>query len=200
MKNGTLKLFTILLLSIGLTLGFLNTPKVYAQTQGTDTTSTAETTSGGITDTSKLFEVELQIGTQSAWTKSIPIYIKFRSTVDADNVQISWDVPAGLKYTMNHPQFVSVKKDQVYTYKMTVQPQTAGDYNIGGNVTLWQFNTNYTSAGSVEVKIGEDLLTQPLTSGYTGAVILKYIIIFLLIVLGGIGTYFGGKKVLEILK
>ncbi len=211
MKNILTKFISLSVLTLALTLIFTaNLSNVHAQTQGTTgTTTDTTTTSTGtdstgttatITDTSKLFEVELQIGTQSPWDNSIPIYIKFRSTVDADNVQISWDVPSGLTYVMNHPQFVSVKKDKVYTYKMTLHPQVAGDYNIAGNVTLWQFNTNYTSSGSIGVKIGSNLLVDPLTPGYTGAVILRYVILFLLVVLGGIGVYFGSKKALELLK
>ncbi len=191
------KIITILIL---LTI-VISPSQVFAQkTLETETPTVEQVQEDTLVDTSSLFNVELSTDTQSAWDKSVPLVIKFRSNIDADKVEISWDSPSGTKITRKHPQFISVKKGEVYTYRASLKPEIAGLYNVAGNVTVWQYNTNYTTSASINIRFGEDLLTIPQSAGYTGAVIMKYLVYLLLLAIGvGLG-YFGFKYLLKYLK
>ncbi len=139
------------------------------------------------------FDIEMSLGTQSPWTKAVPINIKFRSNVTAKRVEISWDVPDGLKLKKRHPQFISTKKGDTYAYKAYVTPSIDGTYNIAGNIIDWEVDTNYTSSDSITVRFDEDLVTDPQTPGYSGAVLTRGLIIALFYAGLLAGLYFALK-------
>ena len=172
LKKITIALFTFLM--------FVSPYSVFAQTT---LENTEQQEDNSLESTSGLFTVELMSDTQSAWNKSVPLIIRFRSNIDADRVEISWDAPTGVKINRSHPQFISVKKGEVYSYRANLLPQTAGLYNIAGNVTVWQHNTNYTTSSSINIRFDDQLMVSPQSAGYAGAVIVKYIIIFFLILI-----------------
>lgn len=143
--------------------------------------------------TSDLFDVEIEVGTQSPWTKRVPVTIRFRATIDADEVGISWDAPVSLDVQEKHDAFISVVKGEVYTATANILSDRAGAYDIAGNVTAWQYNTNYTSSASTSLTFDEDGITVPQTLGYTGAIAVKYAALGLLTIIGAVLLVFGGK-------
>lgn len=185
-----------ILITLLILLTFFIPSLIYAQST-LDNTATDKDT---LESTSDLFTVELIADTQSPWTKSVPLIIKFRSNIDANRVEISWDAPAGVKITRSHPQFISVKKDQVYVYKAKLKPETSGLYNIAGNVTIWEHNTNYTTSSSINIRFDQDLMVSPQSAGYTGALIIKYITIFIIILIASTVIILGIKYLFKYLK
>ncbi|MBI2356859.1 hypothetical protein HYV12_02295 [Candidatus Dojkabacteria bacterium] len=143
--------------------------------------------------TGDYFDVELSTETQSAWSKSVPIIIKFRSNITAKKVEISWDTPKGVEVRERHPQFISVTKGEVYTYKASLKPSAQGTYTISGNITNWEVDTNYTSSDELTLSFDEELVTIPETPGYSGAVLVKGAIVVLLWLGGFTGLFFLGK-------
>jgi uncharacterized membrane-anchored protein len=143
--------------------------------------------------TSDLVDMEVEVGTQSPFTKAIPVTVRFRSTVNADKVEISWSAPSTLKISEKHPQFISVQEGEVYTARALFKPTKAGSYEIASNLTVWEFNTNYTFTESVDVTFGDDLVTSPVSVGYSGALIVYYLVITLIVILGSVSAYFGAK-------
>ncbi|KKR06072.1 MAG: hypothetical protein UT34_C0001G0112 [candidate division WS6 bacterium GW2011_GWF2_39_15] len=177
------KLF--LFLTLLLTWTFLIHSPVYAEVPET---------------TGDYFNVELSLGTQSPWTKSVPINVKFRSNITADKVEISWDAPEGIEIIERHPQFIPVEKGEVYSYTAYAKPSTSGTYNISGNITDWEFKTNYTSSASITLTFDEDKTTVPQTAGYSGAVIIKSLILLLLALGGLFGLYLLARNFVKKLK
>lgn len=187
MKKTLITLFTILLLSQYSLQIFAQEVAPIEMEVVEDNPEVIETTS------SEYFDIEIEVGTQSPWSNKVPLTIKFRSTVDSDKTEITWDTPAGLEVKANHKQFVSVVKDQVYSYTANVDPQQAGSYEIGVNVTAWQYNTNYTSSNITSLTFDKDLVTLPQTIGYGSAVVFKYISVALMVIVAIIGLIFGSK-------
>ncbi|MBD3329176.1 hypothetical protein GF357_01650 [Candidatus Dojkabacteria bacterium] len=144
-------------------------------------------------------EIEVELGTQSVWNKSIPVNVSFTPHITSENTEISWDVPAGIELIEEHPRYISTVKDQPYSVRAVVNPIKGGDYRLVVNITSWT-QTNYTTSKSIEFTLGEDLIANPPTDGYSLMIMVKYGVLGLggLLVLGGIG--FGGKFLLEWLK
>jgi hypothetical protein len=141
------------------------------------------------------FPVRIYTEAQSAWNKKVPVFVEFTATMDSDKVQIDWDAPSGVFVEPKYPQFFSVKSGQKYTYKALIKPEKGGTYNIGGNVIVWQYNTNYASPGSTVISFSDNLLTIPVASEYTVGVWIKWVIFILLIaVLGYIGYLYAIKS------
>jgi hypothetical protein len=139
------------------------------------------------------FDVELGLETQSPWTKSVPVVVRFKSNITANKVEISWDTPNGVRVVKSHPQFVSVKEGEVYSYRAKIVPTAPGTYTIAGNITAWFSDTNYSSSGSISTTFDSDLVTVPETAGYSSASIIRGVIL-LLFSLGAIaGLYFLSK-------
>ncbi len=143
--------------------------------------------------TGDYFDVDVKIGTQSPWTKSVPLYVTFRSNITAKRVEISWDAPDGVEIKRRHPQFISVQKGEEYSFRAVAKPSTSGTFNISGNIIDWEVDTNYASSDSVTVTFDKDLVTVPETPGYSGAVIVRGLIILLMVLAGLAGLYFAGK-------
>lgn len=150
------------------------------------------------------FDVQLSLETQSPWTKSIPIAVKFRSNITADKVEISWDSPDGVEVARTHPQFISVKEGEVYTYRAKIKPDRPGTYTIAGNIVNWEVDTNYSSSANITLTIDDNLVVQPNTPGYSGAAMLRSVIIVLLVLGSLFGLYvlakLSFKKLIEWLK
>jgi len=157
--NNLIKLFAVLIIM------FLPVTTAFAQ---------------DISDIENYFTIESSIGTQSPWTKSIPIHIKFRPHISADKVQIVWDAPDGVIIKKRHPDFYITDKDEVYEAKAIVVPKISGSYNIGVNIVAWKYNTNYTSSDSVSIRFGDNYVAEPETEGYRTAVAIRYVVILLI--------------------
>jgi hypothetical protein len=153
---------------------------------------------------SEFFSIELFAGTQSPWSKRVPVTIKFRSNRDAEKTEISWDAPTGVQVIEKHPQFISVTKGEVYTYSALIAPQTSGTYNIAVNVTAWEVNTNYTSSSNITLKFDDALVADEDDPGYKTASLIKTISLGLLgiivVVIAAFGVKLGFEKLREWLK
>jgi len=161
--------------------------------------SQEQATSGELTS-ADMFDMEIEVGTQSAWTKKVPLTLKFKSYIDAAETQISWDVPSGISVQARHKEFIAIEKDGVYTAKANIIPERKGRYEIAANITVWQYNTNYNLSDEVTLEFDDELISIPDTLGYGTAVIIKYVIIGLALILVLLGLVVGGKVGLKKMK
>lgn len=139
------------------------------------------------------FDIELQVGQQSVWTGKVPIQVKFKSNIDSDRTEISWDTPQGIVINNSFNNFFPVKKGQVYTVNSTISPLQAGTYEIAGNITTWSYSTNYSSSSKVTITFDENLEVSPHLPTYESSLLLKYVIMGVLIVVMLVVLGFLGK-------
>lgn len=139
-------------------------------------------------DQFKPFPVNVYTQGQSAWDKSVPIYVQFTATKTSQTVQINWDAPSGVQIISKYPKFISVVAGQTYTYKAKIVPEVGGTYNIAANVILWESKTNYTSSSNTTIVFQDNLLTDPVATEYTTGIAIKWVVLILAI---GISSYLG---------
>ncbi|MCC7289800.1 hypothetical protein IT417_00920 [bacterium] len=140
------------------------------------------------------FTVRVYTESQSAWNKNVPVFVEFTATIDSNKVEIDWDAPSGVEIIPKYPRFFGVIAGQTYTYKALIKPQASGSYNIAANVIAWQFNTNYTSSGSVLINFTDDLLTDPVSQNYKTGMILKWVVVTGFLALAGYVGYIYAVK------
>jgi hypothetical protein len=165
--------------------------------QEDDTDVPSDSDVGGVTSP---FTIKLVVGTQSPWTKKVPIDVVFTPTEDSSRTEVSWDAPLGITVEKNYDDYFESLKGQVYSKRAQISASQPGTYTIVANVTNWGYGTNVTTSEEITLTFGDDLIVTPPTPGYSNAVIIKYtvILIFLLIIL--ILSVFGIKKGLKFLK
>ena len=121
-------------------------------------------------------QAEYSVGTQSVWNGKIPVTVKFRTTMNSDYVDVTWDTPYGVDVSSNKTKFLNVVANQTYVYTGYITPSKAGEYSLSFNVIAWQYNTNYTTSSAINLKISNKLLVDPLPANYTAMMVLKYAI------------------------
>ena len=157
-------------------------------------------TNESFAQTSEPFSIETQVGTQSPWNKSVPVTVKFKSNIDSEKTEISWDLPAAIKVSGSYTNYSTLKKGQVATFTANIIPVQSGTYDIVVNLTAWNNDTNYTSSNKFNVTFNDSLELTPITDSYRTAQSVKFIVIAVLIIIGLIGLFFLGKIGLKKLK
>lgn len=120
-----------------------------------------------VTSTNQYFKLELKRGVQSPITKKIPFTVYITPKMDSSRTQISWNIPTSFKLEQKHEEYVSLKKDQTYSFSASVKPEQKGTYDITVNVISWQYNTNKSNSAYYNITLNESLVIQPLDPKYT---------------------------------
>ncbi|WKZ31055.1 MAG: hypothetical protein QY318_04420 [Candidatus Dojkabacteria bacterium] len=159
-----------------------------------------ESAQTGSAEPTEPYEIDLSFGTQSPWTKKLPLIVKIKPNVDSTRTEVALDAPLGLGYKKNFNDYFAVKEGQVYEKTITLYPENPGTYTVTVNVVDWGYSTNRSSSQNFKITFGEDLVTEPKTANYDNMNILRYIINLSLLVLLGVAAFFGGKRLLKFLK
>ncbi len=135
-------------------------------------TNTSETSS-------QYFNIELKKGVQNPITKKIPFKIVITPKINSSKTQILWNVPTVFTVTKNHSEFVSLIRDQTYTYSALLKPNKEGSYNISVNVVSWQTDSNKSNSADTNITLNKSLIVSPIETMY-----IVYILLIVLLVAG----------------
>lgn len=133
--------------------------------------------------TNQYFELELKRGIQSPLTKEIPFTLYITPKIDSSKTQILWNVPTSFTLDKNHDEFVSLNKDETYSYSVSLKPEKEGSFDIAVNVISWQFNSNKSNSVNYNISLNKSLVVQPVDTIYTIFVILIILGVLLLLAL-----------------
>jgi hypothetical protein len=140
------------------------------------------------------FNIEVEIGTQSPWDKSVPIIVKVRPNQDTTRTNITWDTPVGVELTdKNEYTYLALPKGQVQVYEVRVKPIVSGTYTIASTATDWGYGANFASTDSITITFNENHVVTPQSTGYSGSVIIRYVVITLSTALIGFLLFLLGK-------
>lgn len=169
-------LLVITILTLFYSTIFAQQPELNGISNGMDTIieNTSETSS-------QYFEIDLIRGTQNPITKKIPLKVVITPKINSSKTQILWSVPTVFTVSKNHPEFVSLNRDQTYTYTASLEPKKAGQYSLSVNVISWQTDSNKSNSANTSININNSLVVTPIETMYV-----IYIVLFVLLVLGGI--------------
>ncbi len=120
-----------------------------------------------VTSTNQYFKLELKRGVQSPITKKIPFTVYITPKMDSPKTQITWNIPTSFKLEQKHEEYVSLKKDQTYSFSASAKPEQKGTYDITVNVISWQYNTNKSNSAYYNITLDKSLVIQPLDPKYT---------------------------------
>lgn len=189
MKKLALTIYSVLFFIIA------TTPTLAQEEELPTEIAPIEVQSGETVLDSGYFTVEMIFGTQSPWDKSVPVTVKIRPQGTATRVGVTWDLPLGLEVKDSSAgKYVAIGAGEVYSYTAKIKPLQSGTYTISATATDWDYGANYATTASKNVTFTESLLTDPLTTNYSVAVMIRYAIMALiLVVIGGIGIIYGKK-------
>jgi len=146
------------------------------------------------------YTLEIEMGSQSAFDKYVPLTIKITPNETPVKTQITWDLPDDVNIRTKHPEFIdSMVKGETYEYKIRIKPRNPGIYEVVANVTAWQHESNYTSSDSILIEFNDNLIVNPYETNYRVFNIVKIFLIVIGIGGFGFGLYIGGKKLLVVL-
>lgn len=146
------------------------------------------------------YELSLEIGTQSAWSKEVPVYLNITPLVNSSRTEIRWDSGFGIEFDPQYQNMFALDKGETGRYRVNVIPRKDGSYVITASVTNWGYGRNYTSSKRIDLVFDENLITEPRTSGYTFSLVLKYLTYLLILVVLLVGGFFLAKYGLTWLK
>jgi len=150
-----------------------------------------------VTSKNNYFKLELIRGVQNSLTKKIPYTLYITPEIDSEKTQILWEVPSTLIAESSHKEFVDLQKDQVYKFKVNIDPQREGTYDVTANVIAWQYDTNYTNSVSSTVTLSRNLVVQPVDSEYTVSIILMVALMLIIVGIGIFLLYKGSDKIIK---
>lgn len=145
-----------------------------------NTQESEDTESSNTLTNNDYFQLELIRKVQSPFNKKIPFEIKITPKIDSPKTQIIWNTQSVFTVEKDHPEFVSLLKDQTYTYSAKLIPNKEGTYNISVTVVSWQFNSNKSASVNYSITLSKSHLVQPIDT--------LYIVYNLLLVLGILGV------------
>lgn len=148
-----------------------------------------------VSSRNQYFDLELVKVRQSPLNKEILFRLYIKPKIDSPRTQIIWDAPSSLEITKKHSEFLSFKKDTIYTLEATIKPNKAGLFNVAATAISWQYDTNRTNSVNYNLDVNNSLIAQPVAIQYT----LTLILFILGIVLLTAGIIFGIVKGLKVL-
>lgn len=141
------------------------------------------------------FDLELIKGSQNPLTKDIRFKIIITPKISSPKTQIIWNTSSVFTLEKDHPEFVSLSKDQTYTYSVNLKPKKEGTYHISTNVVSWQFDSNKSASVGYNITLNKSLVVQPVDTFY-----IVFLILFILAVIAMAGlAVFLIKKSINIL-
>lgn len=123
------------------------------------------------------FQVRLTAGVQSAWTGRIPLTIEITPRINAQRTEVSWDAGFGVSIVDRFEDFFAIPQGQTVVKKAYIVPSSPGSYTVTVNVTDWGYGRNYSSSDSLIIALDDSLTVTPRPAAYSGAVLIKYIVI-----------------------
>jgi hypothetical protein len=141
------------------------------------------------------FDLQLEKVKQNPFSKKILYKLYITPKIDSPKTQIIWTTPLSFSVDSKHEEFVSLKKDSLYTFEAIIKPQKSGDFNVTATVISWQHDTNKSNSVDSNLSLSKSLVAQPRDSQYTITLILYILGILLLIV----GIIFGITKGVQLL-
>jgi len=178
---------------------FLSLFVSYAFAQTSDITPTTTNLKNDIAEVEEAsvqtFNIEIEVGTQSPWNKSVPIIVKVRPNQDTTRTNVTWDTPVGIEFEDKNKQtYLAIPSGQVQVYKVRVKPIVSGTYTIASTATDWGYGANFASTSSVTITFDDNLIITPQSSEYSTAVIIRYAVILLSSIIIGFILYLLSKK------
>lgn len=149
-------------------------------TQISESVQTEDEQTHTVTSVNQYFVLELKRGIQNPLNKRIPFTVYITPKIDSSRTQILWNVPTIFEVDLRHPEFVSLQKDQTYSFTSTFKPERSGSYDISVNIISWQFDSNKSNSANYNISIGDNLVVQPVDTMYY-----VYILLIILAFVGG---------------
>ena len=117
----------------------------------------------------KPFEVELIFGTQSPWTKKIPITIKITPNLDSKRTDVSWTIPTIIKVEPKYKNYFFAQKGKTYVVHANLDPIGVGLVNGSVNVVDWDYGYNYGTSEKFSFSLNEENEIVPYSNAYKTA-------------------------------
>lgn len=181
------KFITLVFIFVTLFINIFNS-SVYAQT---DSIKEA---------TNKELEVKVVVGTQSVWTKKIPITLYFVSHTNGNKIEVKWRIPSSVTMSelpTKYYVFTSEKSQSVVNY---IKPNFEGKKTIVAEVIVYGQDSNYSLSQEVSIDINSNLEMTPVTQSYKNAKLLRFFvltIVFLVVAVVSVwGVFFFVKVVI----
>lgn len=135
--------------------------------------------------------VEVQVGTQSAWSGRVPVKVRFGSKIAGQKIELIWRYPSALEGSQPASKFYRYEVNAPQVVENQIKPLTPGSQVLVVDVVVWGNDSNYINTSQVTLRFDEQLLLVPQTAAYRNAVLIRYA------VLAGFGI--GGLLVLFII-
>jgi hypothetical protein len=143
------------------------------------------------------FNIDLEIGTQSVWNKSIPLTIYIKPERDFNRVEVTFAHSSLLDVRYRGAQYFPVIAGETYKLDAKIYPDRPGTHKITVSAIAWEYNTNYTSTDTIQLEIDEMKQISPQTDRYKLFNVLRYIFFVVFFAGLGVGLFFVGKKSLK---
>ncbi len=118
------------------------------------------------TQTSRNFDIDVEIGTQSVWNKTVPIIVKFTPKMDNRSTEVNFDYLPGIEVRENYKNFFPTKKGETVSVEAIVVPNSQGVYLIGIDVISWG-DYNYINSERIRLEFDGNLELVPVQPEYT---------------------------------
>lgn len=143
------------------------------------------------------FEIQTTVGTQSAWSGKIPVYVSITPQIDSTRAQLKWDIPRGLETEEAVEVWFSMETGVVRQFELWVIPDATGSYKVGVEVIAWRYDDNYVDSAEVSVNIDDNLRLSPVSAAYSRNLLFLTIgkIIVVALVVGGM--YLAARIILK---
>ncbi len=138
------------------------------------------------------FDLELIRGSQNPITKNIPFKVIITPKISSPKTQIIWNTSSVFTLEKDHPEFVSLSKDQTYTYSVTLKPQKEGTYHISTNVVSWQFDSNKSASVGYNITLNKSLVVQPVDTFY---IVFLVLFILAIVAIAGLAVFLIKKSI-----
>lgn len=141
-----------------------------------------------ISNTYEPFDIYVNVGSQSIFTKKVPVTITIIPKINSEETQIKWDTPVGVIIEEKYENFFDANIDNSYTAKAYIIPEYKGDYDITVSVNSWRINSNLSSSENIQITFDNNLFVTPIQGGtivqvfvfIVGIFSIIFLIIFLL--------------------
>jgi len=137
-------------------------------------------------EVSNTFNISVNVGAQSAWSKKVPLEITVTSTQDTDRAEIRIDSRTGLEVFQSYEQYVPLKAGVPTVFRPKIRSLSPGTYNITVNAVDWNYGRNYSSSESITLTFDDDQILSPKQASYRASNVTRILVLALvwIIVLG----------------